>query len=117
MGTRGQTGLARLVMGSVAERIVRRAPCPAVTVKAPLETAGATDDSSALDDQVRVDAPIQIILHPTDFSAHCEAAFEVACSLAKDHAARVIVVHVPNRLRFSPVWRQRPCLRQDTGEG
>jgi nucleotide-binding universal stress UspA family protein len=95
MGTRGQTGLARLVMGSVAEQVVRRSPCPVVTVKAPLETTGATDHSPAIDDQVRADAPIQIILHPTDFSDHCEAAFQVACSLAKDHAARVIVVHVP----------------------
>jgi nucleotide-binding universal stress UspA family protein len=35
MGTHGWTGLTRLVMGSVAERVVRRAPCPVLTVKAP----------------------------------------------------------------------------------
>jgi nucleotide-binding universal stress UspA family protein len=35
MGTNGRTGLAHLVMGSVAERVVRLAPCPALTVKAP----------------------------------------------------------------------------------
>jgi nucleotide-binding universal stress UspA family protein len=28
MGTHGRTGLTRLLMGSVAEQIVRRAPCP-----------------------------------------------------------------------------------------
>ena len=28
MGTHGRTGLSRLLMGSVAEQIVRRAPCP-----------------------------------------------------------------------------------------
>jgi nucleotide-binding universal stress UspA family protein len=28
MGTHGRTGLSRLLMGSVAEQIVRLAPCP-----------------------------------------------------------------------------------------
>lgn len=36
----------------------------------------------------------QTILHPTDFSEHSAGAFEVACSLARDHSARVVVVHV-----------------------
>ena len=35
MGTHGRTGLDRLIMGSVAEEVVRRASCPVVTVKAP----------------------------------------------------------------------------------
>jgi len=34
MGTRGRTGLSRIVMGSVAEHVLRRAPCPVLTVKA-----------------------------------------------------------------------------------
>ncbi len=33
MGTHGRTGLSRLLMGSVAEKVVRRAECPVVTVK------------------------------------------------------------------------------------
>ncbi|MBY0525352.1 MAG: universal stress protein [Gemmataceae bacterium] len=36
MGTHGRTGLTRLLMGSVADRVVRKAPCPVLTVKAPL---------------------------------------------------------------------------------
>jgi nucleotide-binding universal stress UspA family protein len=32
MGTHGRTGLRRLLMGSVAERVMRQAPCPVVTV-------------------------------------------------------------------------------------
>ncbi len=36
MGTHGRTGLAHLVMGSVAERVVRRCKSPVLTVKAPL---------------------------------------------------------------------------------
>lgn len=35
MGTHGRTGLTRLLMGSVAEAVVRRAPCPVLTVKQP----------------------------------------------------------------------------------
>lgn len=33
LGTHGRTGLGRLLMGSVAEAIVRRAPCPVITFK------------------------------------------------------------------------------------
>ena len=33
MGTHGRTGLDRLLLGSVAERVVRRAPCPVLAVQ------------------------------------------------------------------------------------
>lgn len=33
LGTHGRTGLAHVFLGSVAERVVRRAPCPVVTVR------------------------------------------------------------------------------------
>jgi nucleotide-binding universal stress UspA family protein len=35
LGTHGRVGLSRVAMGSVAERVVRLAPCPVLTVKAP----------------------------------------------------------------------------------
>jgi nucleotide-binding universal stress UspA family protein len=35
MGTHGHTGLAHLLMGSVAEKVVRKAPCPVLTVRHP----------------------------------------------------------------------------------
>ncbi len=44
LGTHGRTGLGRLLMGSVAEQVLRRASCPVLTVKAPFlpsEPAGA----------------------------------------------------------------------------
>ncbi len=37
---------------------------------------------------------IATILHPTDFSARADIAFHLACSLARDHHARLIVLHV-----------------------
>jgi nucleotide-binding universal stress UspA family protein len=33
IGTHGRTGLAHLILGSQAERILREAPCPVLTVK------------------------------------------------------------------------------------
>lgn len=35
IGTHGRSGLNRLLMGSVAERVVRLAPCPVLTVRPP----------------------------------------------------------------------------------
>jgi len=35
MGTHGRRGITHMLMGSVAERVLRTAPCPVLTVKAP----------------------------------------------------------------------------------
>jgi universal stress protein A len=37
LGTHGRTGLRRLLMGSVAEHVVRKAPCPVLTIRTPVE--------------------------------------------------------------------------------
>lgn len=37
---------------------------------------------------------IKTILHPTDFSEQSAYAFQMACSLARDHGAALIIVHV-----------------------
>src|SRR5687768_14460918 len=39
-------------------------------------------------------APIHVILHPTDFSAQAADALRLACSLARDYVARLVVLHV-----------------------
>ena len=36
MGTHGRRGISRLLMGSVAESVVRARPCPVLTVKQPI---------------------------------------------------------------------------------
>jgi nucleotide-binding universal stress UspA family protein len=38
--------------------------------------------------------PIRTVLHPTDFSDRSQNAFKVACALARDYAARLLVLHV-----------------------
>jgi nucleotide-binding universal stress UspA family protein len=35
MGTHGRRGIARVLLGSVAEKVVRTAPCPVLTVHLP----------------------------------------------------------------------------------
>lgn len=39
MGTYGRIGVERLIFGNTAERVVRRAPCPVMTVKVPVHRA------------------------------------------------------------------------------
>jgi nucleotide-binding universal stress UspA family protein len=51
VGTHGRTGLKALVMGSVAEAIVRRADVPVLTVRRPGDEAHPTPEEDALDDE------------------------------------------------------------------
>ncbi|WP_157605173.1 universal stress protein [Schlesneria paludicola] len=39
-------------------------------------------------------AAIDVVLHPTDFSTQADQAFHLACSIARDHFARLVVLHV-----------------------
>jgi len=38
--------------------------------------------------------PLRVILHPTDFSPEAGFALQVACSLARDYGARLLILHV-----------------------
>ncbi len=80
MGTHGSTRLRRLLAGSVAIHVLHHARC---TVLALRGLHG-----------VHLPHEIPVILHPTDFSEASEAAMGVACSLARDLAARLVVLHV-----------------------
>jgi universal stress protein A len=54
MGTHGRTGITHWLMGSVAEKVVRRAPCPVLTVREP--DAGKAKRSA---DEVEEQGPSQ----------------------------------------------------------
>jgi len=43
MATHGRGGLSHVLMGSVAEQIVRKAPCPVLTLKQPMPVTAETD--------------------------------------------------------------------------
>jgi nucleotide-binding universal stress UspA family protein len=47
MGTRGRSGLAHLLMGSVAESVIRTAPCPVLTVKSNAAVHARAADAGA----------------------------------------------------------------------
>jgi nucleotide-binding universal stress UspA family protein len=47
MGTHGWTGLSRLLMGSIAEGVLRQAPCPVVTVREPIAGLAFTPKAGA----------------------------------------------------------------------
>jgi len=47
LGTHGRSGLKRLALGSVAERVVRFAPCPVLTVHGPVAVRRATGATPA----------------------------------------------------------------------
>jgi nucleotide-binding universal stress UspA family protein len=87
MSTTGRTGLARAFLGSVAERVVRRAPCPVLTIRHdPL----ATPPRLATGTLPR----LQRILAPLDGSALAEAALPPLVALAKRHAAQLVLLRV-----------------------
>ncbi len=98
MGTHGHGGLDRLVLGSVTEKVLRKASCPVLTVPPPV-----TDVT---------EAPIlvQRILCPVDFSESSVAALTYAVSLASESDARLVLMHVIDKL---PRWDPQTYTRFD----
>ena len=80
VGTSGRTGLRKLALGSIAEELIRVAPCPVVTFGPSLSTGAP--------------ACIRSVLYATDFSASSIRAGMYACSLARRNNARFLVLHV-----------------------
>lgn len=80
MGTHGRSGLPRLLTGSVAAKVLATAHCPVLALRA--GPAGPAEEE------------MRVILHPTDFSKASETARRVARQLARDHGARLVVLHV-----------------------
>jgi nucleotide-binding universal stress UspA family protein len=80
MGTHGSGGFQHLVLGSVTERVLRRAACPVVTVP---PRAQATS---------RV--PFRRLLCAIDFSDSSMAALRLALTLAEVSAASLTLLHV-----------------------
>lgn len=77
MGTHGRRGFERAMLGSIAEKVVRRASCPVLTVPPTAE-----------------DGHIERILVPIDFSEHAALALAHASALAELFGAHLDVLHV-----------------------
>ena len=82
IGTRGRTGVEKLLLGSVAEEIFRAVPCPVLTV------GPRAYDSAQPADQLRE------ILYSTDFSPASLKAAAYAVSLAQEFQSRLVLLHV-----------------------
>lgn len=93
MGMHGRHGMQRLLMGSVAERTQRLAPCPVLTVPAPL--------TSEKQGEKPPEPGIQRILVPIDFSEHAEPLLRAARELADTYGARLDLLHVVEMLLFA----------------
>ena len=79
MGTHGRSGFDRFAMGSVAEKVLRKAGCPVVTVPPPAIATSVV--------------PFKRILCPVDFSESSLASLRFAFSLAKESDARLTMLH------------------------
>jgi nucleotide-binding universal stress UspA family protein len=83
LGTHGRSGFQRLVLGSTAEKVLRKACCTVLTVPPHAPDAVPRDLVS-----------LQRILCPVDFSRSSTRALEYAASLAEEAHARLTVLHV-----------------------
>jgi nucleotide-binding universal stress UspA family protein len=59
MGTHGRRGLKHLVLGSVAERLVRSAPCPVLTTRVPTTKEKTTSDDEPIEEP-KLDTPTHL---------------------------------------------------------
>jgi nucleotide-binding universal stress UspA family protein len=85
IASHGRSGWQRVLLGSTAERVVRHAPCPVLTVpaRAPLPPTSPA-----------VPLRIKRILVPLDFSTVSEAALPWATFLAEHCQAELVLLHV-----------------------
>jgi nucleotide-binding universal stress UspA family protein len=88
LATHGRTGVQRALLGSTAERVVRHAPCPVLTVRPKAGGKQPLLKTPSL-------APlINRLLVPVDFSARSKAAVRFATDLARTMDARLALLHV-----------------------
>ncbi|MEQ1680690.1 MAG: universal stress protein [Nitrospira sp.] len=83
VGTRGKTGLEHVLLGSTAERIIRMAPCPVLTVPAGKQRAGECQK-----------ATVTSMLVPVDFSDCSRDALEYGALIAQRSKTSLKLFHV-----------------------
>jgi nucleotide-binding universal stress UspA family protein len=81
IGTHGRPGLALLVLGSIAEEILRKSPIPVITI-GPHVLPFTADHSR-----------IGTVLFATDFSQASARALPYAYSMAQENNARLLALH------------------------
>jgi nucleotide-binding universal stress UspA family protein len=88
MGTHGRRGYDRLMLGSVTDRVMRRAPCPVLAIsKPPHESVAAGKERDYVHHLSR-------ILFCADFSENSERALNYAISATAEYDAELTLLHV-----------------------
>ena len=82
LGTHGRAGVGKLMIGSVAEEVFRRAACPVLSV------------GPNVSRQPNGGIQFQHIIFATDFSKESLAALPYAVSLAEEDQAQLALLHV-----------------------
>lgn len=82
LGTHGRTGASKLLFGSVAEEIFRRAVVPVLTI------------GLAVKKGIHGGGQFRRVLFSTDFTPEAQAAAPYAISMAQEHQARLVLLHV-----------------------
>lgn len=83
IGTRGRGGIGKLALGSVAEELLRVAPCPVLTIGPRAEVASIARRME-----------FRTILFATDFGRAAAKALPLALALARAHQAKLILLHM-----------------------
>jgi len=94
MGTHGRSGVERLLIGSVAEEVVRTAPCPVFTIRTEPEDVPAK--------------AVRRILVPVDFSDASEVAVQHAKELALTYGAQIDLLHVVEDIVYPSTYGIEP---------
>lgn len=108
VGTSSRAGLGKLVLGSVAEEVIRESPCPVLTVGPHVTTLASSG--------------VQCIICATDFSPASTHAVEFAISLAEEYQAHLTLLHVlegklPTSLGFAVEFAERRLRQVLPAEG
>jgi len=83
IGTRGRGGLTKLALGSVAEELLRLAPCPVMTIGPTAGYAAITNGPG-----------FHQILFATDFGPGSAKALPLALALTRERQAKLILLHM-----------------------
>lgn len=87
MGTHGRSGFERFMLGSVTEKVIRKAQCPVLAVRR-IEHDLARDTGA--EDTIHY----RTILVPVDLTEHSTQTLGYAARLAAEYGARLVVVYV-----------------------
>jgi nucleotide-binding universal stress UspA family protein len=94
MGTHGRHGLDRWLVGSVTEKVLRKARCPVLAVRKPVHDFVSPEDA-------RDPVHLRRVLLGVDFSACSQRAARYALSLAQEYGAGLTLLHVLEDFPYS----------------